>query len=976
MIDKESIIMWYFSRFKIYLGFIKLSFIVILSLGFNVVNAGVSHSPKLEWSTIESTHFRIHYHNGEAQLARQTANIAERVHNKLSSWIQWRPLGKTDLLLSDEFDKANGFATPFPSNRSQLYVSAPDTVSSLEDYANWLETLITHEYLHILHLDKATNSATIWRSIFGRNQFLLFNTFPAGSAPVWAIEGLATYKETDKQRGIGRGQSSYFDMLMRLEVANGIKPIHQVNQRISSWPLGTTSYLYGVNYYQFIAQQYGEKSVNGLVNDFSSKLFPYRINDNTEQVLGKNLVAVWHEFEKYLDNKYTPQIKAIKTKGLKAGIQLSHNGYFDESLTTLGDGRLFYVSYDAVRYPVLKMRYGNQTEKLLRVERGTRLDVHATAGLLLAQPRLCDNSQYYYDLYQLNIESGNVKQLTHCARYRMARWSPDGTKIIAVHNKLGKNQLVLLNAQGQKIKTLWQGEQWQVVSSFDWSADGKSLVAAVHRESGGWNLELFNINNASWTALTHNSIIQHYPIFSLDGTSIYYSAEHDGVYNIFKMSLADKTVTQLSNVIGAAFYPAQASTNGDLYYIGHNSNGMDLYQLPVSEHYNKVIDSSSVTNKSSGVALPIAPDVNVSEAQAYSPWSSLRPRWWFPLFAFGQDISLFGFTTSASDILQRHSYNTALAYDSKNKEMIGAVDYVYDRYWPIYKLHYDRSINILYDSNDDFARAKVTDYTQAEMVLPFLTLKQRTSIHFAYGAETINDGRRASGITKAREISDKFYGAAVVYNNASRHARSISRNEGRHISFVVEDSTAFKDSFYQGTVKSFDWREFVALGGKQVLALRVVSGRGDKNAKPFQLGGNINTSTVPPIIENTLIESPFNQRKYNLRGYASGLQALIGNNMNVISAEYRFPLFKLERGFMTPPVGLHEIHGALFYDSGAAWNNNITTPDKYYSGMGLELTAVTTFFFHARLNIVLGLARGLDKDLGEQQMYLRLGAAF
>lgn len=967
------------ASFKLVLILLKFSLIVLLSLGFNsfnVANAAIKHSAKFDWYTIESRHFRVHYHNGEAELARQTANIAERVHSKLSSWIQWQPLAKTDLVLSDEFDRANGFATPFPSNRSQIYVSAPDTVSSLEDYASWLETLITHEYVHILHLDKATNSATIWRTIFGRNAFFLFNTFPAGSAPGWAIEGLATYKETDQQRGVGRGQSSYFNMLMRLEVANGIKPVHQVNQVISSWPLGTTSYLYGVNYYQFIAQQYGAKSVNGLVNDFASKLFPYRINDNTEKVLDKNLVVVWQEFEDYLNKKYTPQIKAINAKGIRAGTQLSHNGYFDESLTTLGDGRLFYVSYDAQRYPVLMMRYGNQTKKLLRVERGTRLDVHATAGVLLAQPSLCDNSQNYYDLYQLNLESGVVKKLTDCARYRMARWSPDGKTIIAVHNKLGKNQLVLLNAQGRKIKTLWQGEQWQVLSYFDWSADGRSLVAALYRESSGWNLELFNIENTSWTALSRNSVIQSYPVFSLDGGSIYYSAEHDGVYNLFKMSLSDKSVTQLSNVIGGAFYPAPSADNGDLYYIGHHSNGMDVYQLAASEHYNKVIDGSSVNEKSSGVALPVAPVVDVSEVQEYSPWSSLRPRWWFPVFAFGQDISLLGFTTSTSDILERHNYLATLAYDSKNKEMIGAVDYIYDRYWPIYKLHYDRSINILYDSNDDFARTKVTDLTQAEVILPFLGLKQRTSIHFAYGVETINDGRRASGIPKSREINDKFYGAAIVYSNASRHPRSISRNEGRHISFTVEDSAPFKDSFYQGAVKSFDWREFVALGGKQVLALRVVSGRGDKNAKPFQLGGNINTTRVPPILKSTLLDSPFNQRKYNLRGYASGLQALIGTNMNVISAEYRFPLFKLERGFMTPPVGLHEMHAALFYDSGAAWNNNITTPDKYYSGAGVEVTAVTTFFFHARLNIVLGFARGLDKDLGEKQLYLRLGAAF
>ena len=263
-------------------------------------NAAVNHSAEHEWSTIESTHFRIHYYAGEKQLAKQAISIAERVHTNLSVWIQWQPEDKTDLVLTDEFDISNGFATPFPSNRINLFVSPPDSISSLEDHASWLETLITHEYLHILHLDKAINWAAAWRNTFGRIPFFLFNTFPAGSLPNWGVEGLATYIETDKKRGVGRGQSSYFDMLMRLEVVNGVKPIHQVNQGISSWPMGTTSYLYGVNYYQFIEQRYGAKSVNALVNDYSGTLFPYRINHNTEDVLNKNLVMLWDEFDEYL----------------------------------------------------------------------------------------------------------------------------------------------------------------------------------------------------------------------------------------------------------------------------------------------------------------------------------------------------------------------------------------------------------------------------------------------------------------------------------------------------------------------------------------------------------------------------------------------------------------------------------------------------------------------------------------------------
>ncbi len=622
------------------------------------------------------------------------------------------------------------------------------------------------------------------------------------------------------------------------------------------------------------------------------------------------------------------------------------------------------------------MRNGDKTKKLKRVESGTRLDVHPTSGLLLAQLELCENSQYFYDLYKMDLESGSMDRLTHCARYRMASWSPDGTQIIAVQNKLGKNELILLGANGNKLKSLWQGKQWEVVSYFDWSPDGKSLVAAIYREKTGWNLELFDIKNGNWKYLTKNSEIQNYPIFSLDGKSIYYSAELNGVYNLFKISLKTKAVTQLSNVIGAAFYPAQVNQQGDLFYIGHNTNGMDLYQLPVSDQLNQKIKNSNTKNKTTGVALPLAPPVETTDSKDYSPWSSLRPRWWFPILGFDNDTSLVGISTSATDILNRHNYFASIAYDFKNNEPLGSIDYIYDRYWPILKLTYNRSQDILYGTDDTFARTKVTDETKFEMILPFLGLKQQVRVHFAVGGETVNDGRRAEGVPEAKEFNDKYYGASVIYNNATKHPRSISRNEGRELTFTYEDSDSFSDSFYKGSVKTIDWREFIPLGGRHVLALRVVTGRGDKDSKPFQLGGSNNSFFAPALLGSSLINSPFNRRNYNLRGYSNGIRALTGNNMNVLATEYRFPIFKLERSYMVPPVGLHELYAAVFYDYGGAWNNNLSSPDKYYSGTGVELTAVSSFFFNYRLNIVLGLSSGLDATIGEDKVYLRLGASF
>ena len=174
-------------------------------------------------------------------------------------------LFRSDIILTDEFGLSNGYATPFPSNRSAIFLAPPDRLNSLEDYSDWLQTVITHEYVHILHLDKVNHGPKALRSIFGRFGGLWFFTvFPNAFQPGWVIEGLSTYYETDKERGVGRGQSSYFNMIMRMEVDAGVKTVRHVNQPTVDWPAGTIRYLYGVNFFNFVKERKGEEKIQAM----------------------------------------------------------------------------------------------------------------------------------------------------------------------------------------------------------------------------------------------------------------------------------------------------------------------------------------------------------------------------------------------------------------------------------------------------------------------------------------------------------------------------------------------------------------------------------------------------------------------------------------------------------------------------------------------------------------------------------------
>jgi len=932
------------------------------------LHAAVIHRADLDWYSLESTHFQIHFHQGLKSRAEEVLAVAERVHARLTQYLDWQPLGRTEIVLTDEYDVSNGYASPYPANRMTLYLSSPDEVNGLEDYGNWLELVFTHEYLHILHLDKASGTPNFLRHLFGR--FLLL--FPNMFQPPWLIEGLATHVETDRDRAVGRGQSSYFDMLMRMETLNGLKPLRQVNQPLASWPMGSVPYLYGVFFYQFLADRYGEAKIQQLVGNYSRNVIPFRINSNTRQVLGKDLDQLWAEFRADLDQRYAEQRRLVRASGESYGRRLTQSGYFDGPLVQGADGTLYYIEYDAMQRPALmRLVPGGKPERLTEVGFASRLALHPERGLLLVEPELCENASYYYDLYRYDFNGEHKRRLTECGRYRMAAWSPSGENIIAVHNEAGENALHLLDDNGKRIAVLWQGSQGEVISHIDWSPDGKSVIASLWRPGRGWDLALFDLAKRQWSQLTHTRGIENHPHFCADSRHILFSADYDGIYNIYRMALGNGQIEQLTNVLGGAFFPRLSADGAVLSYIGYSAEGFDLYRQPLSDNPVRLVEPE----QGSGAVLPSPPPaIEVGKVHDYSPYRSLRPTWWFPSLYVDQDRTEIGFITAGSDTLQRHNYALGLGYDAQNEWGIGSFDYIYDRLTPVFKLHADNSYEHLYNSNDDLLKIRGQSNLQAAVVLPWLYRDSRWAFYLGVGEKSESDARVINTVSSEPDFRDRIAGLAMSYQSAEEFPRGISRTDGREIMLVGEDSDVIRGSDFTGRAYTLEWKEFLRLGGEQVLGVRLLGAEGDAGIRPFNLGGTEEVNPLPQIFDSPAANSPFNRRQYALRGYDEGLPQLTGSSMRLASLEYRFPLRRVERGWMAPPLGLHQLHGAIFTETGAAWREGQAQND-YYSSYGAELKADVVLFYSMMFRLSLGYAHGVAA-VGEDQVYLRLGGAF
>jgi hypothetical protein len=109
--------------------------------------------PVLRFHVLSTEHFVVYFHQGEERLAQRVAVLAEDV---------WRALrtgflapGKTHILLVDQFDSANGWATPLPRDTILVTAAWPSGAEFTAHTDEWLRTVIEHELTHIAHLGRS-----------------------------------------------------------------------------------------------------------------------------------------------------------------------------------------------------------------------------------------------------------------------------------------------------------------------------------------------------------------------------------------------------------------------------------------------------------------------------------------------------------------------------------------------------------------------------------------------------------------------------------------------------------------------------------------------------------------------------------------------------------------------------------------------------------------------------------------------------
>src|SRR5690349_8120798 len=92
--------------------------------------AATRYDPRLRFRTISTPRFDIHFHQREETLARRLAGFVEAAASEVDAAVG-AAVGRVQIVLVDQHDLSNGWATPLPYDTIEISAAAPPVESGI-----------------------------------------------------------------------------------------------------------------------------------------------------------------------------------------------------------------------------------------------------------------------------------------------------------------------------------------------------------------------------------------------------------------------------------------------------------------------------------------------------------------------------------------------------------------------------------------------------------------------------------------------------------------------------------------------------------------------------------------------------------------------------------------------------------------------------------------------------------------------------
>ncbi len=1036
---------------------------VLLSLLAALPAEAARWDPRLRWQTLDTEHFSIHFHQGETDLALEMAHVAEEVHALLVPYLEWTPVGRTQIVLVDPTDGSNGYARTVPYNQVVLYIVQPTADSSLDNYEHWLWSIFVHEYTHILQIDMVGGLPQLARWLVGRL------IVPNGVMPRWLTEGYATYLETRFTTG-GRGRSTYADALMRMAALDRkIPPIDMADGFGQTWPMGSMRYLYGVRFHFEVEEKTSDAAWVDFHRRHSRGVIPFYFPAKLS--FDRTLANMWKDWRETSSARYLAQAEEIAAEGITATRRVATRSggvAIGPRYTVDGDAIWYLHSSPKERTTVRSVRRDGTGDKSV-VAGAVSAPAWSMDGRWGYWSAVATTNRYeaYRDLYRYDVESKKRKRLTRGARLRDPAPHPDGDWLVAVETFRGQTQLVRVDlppvdedeadddgsvpadppegddgitsgeAEGEvgegkgedvMLTRLTAAEDGAQFAGPRWDPTGERLAVSVWKPGGFRDIHVFDRDMNLLRTLTWDRATDSDPAWSPDGEWLLFSSDRDGVWNVYAHRWQDGSLWRVTRVLGGVRKPDVAPDGQHLVLQSYTADGWVLEEMVFDPgRWQPVpLDPRALPDPLGGASAqatdPLHPlegvpgpemaygrgparaverarqkpdfrtrsvdaepypavgrapgpreDITVPDGlgtlKRYNPLRTLMPPRYVSLFGNLTDTgAIGGISTGGSDALNQHLWSANLSYQTDSQFIGGGVGYTLNAFHPILSVSY-RAYSLDYGRIwlrntgpsapggprfrgrflGDQRYFERRDVVGGGVTIP-LKRNHRITARYTFELRTPTKELPRAADPDLLPARGSFSGITIgwAWGRFRRYSASISPENSDLLSASVDVESTYLGAWREEAdgsrsdlhraIFSAEGRKYITLpwARNHVLALRIAGGA--------TVGTNVNTPTFRiggPFGDNAFTSLP--DRYYALRGYETS--SMRGDHVWIASAEYRLPLYYVERGLWTLPVWLRSVALTVFAEAGQTFD----TSD--YASFGGSPDGFLTFWANTRPSV-------------------------
>lgn len=555
----------------------RIALLLILSIGWAQTWqwTGRTHG-ELEWTTIETEHFRIHHHQGIEDIAREGASMAEQVRSTLLKQMDLEDIPTIDIIFTTEDEIMNGFA--LWTYTTFIWVDQNDAAIWLED-EKWLYQVLSHELQHIVFFHRVkTWLPEPW-------------SFLISQIPGWVVEGLAEY-ETEHWRPYRADISHKFHVLKNK--MDEMDPHHDGYSKLLYWSdrfgdstiVNTLSERNGMGLFMF--DEAFKKHTGITVEQFNEDwrrhmntyYYGYRAQKEAIEEIGK---VVTLPMKKILGFSFFSDSTQIAMAGIDNKDQRDMSLYVLQRDTTKEREKreerqeALLKDKDEGKKPGFFAKLFGKDKKEEKKKKKPKPIViwdkdevdygkfHKYMNwspdgrkLAYAKYHFGKNQSMVNDIKVYDLDSEKTVWLTKSARATYPDWSPDGNQIVYVTHENSVANLLLMKADGTEKQQITQYDYDTQIINPHFSPDGNSIVFAMADQQANLDLHILDLASGDVRRLTVHPAADYNPVWHPGGDFVSYTSHAGSTPNIHTVDVATGESKQVSDV-GDAVWAAQWS---------------------------------------------------------------------------------------------------------------------------------------------------------------------------------------------------------------------------------------------------------------------------------------------------------------------------------------------------------------------------------------------------------------------------------